>query len=78
MKSARLWITGGTYRRDHLRTLAQRVEVADGEVLVVGFSKSNLLHTLAAASGARQATCGVRGFCSEMPSPAGFEPALPP
>jgi hypothetical protein len=28
----RLRITGGGYRRDHLLALAQRVEVADGEV----------------------------------------------
>ena len=55
----RLRITDGGYRRDHLRALAQRVEVADGEVRIIGL-KSNLLQTLAAASGARPAVLGVR------------------
>jgi hypothetical protein len=32
-------LEGGGYRRDHLRALAQRVEVADGEVRIMG-SKS--------------------------------------
>lgn len=44
----------GGYRRDHLRALAQRVEVADGEVRIMG-SRSELLRTLAAASGVRSA-----------------------
>jgi site-specific DNA recombinase len=56
----RIKIDGGGYRRDHLRVLAQRVEVADREVRVIG-SKSNLLQTLAAASGAKPATPGGRG-----------------
>ena len=54
----RIRIADGGYRRDHLRTLAQRVEVTDGEVRIIG-SKSNLLHALAAASGARPATFAV-------------------
>jgi hypothetical protein len=37
-------MTGG-YRRDHRRSLAQRVEVTDREVRIVA-SKSNLLQTL--------------------------------
>src|SRR3546814_11310171 len=41
---------GGGYRRDHLRALAQRVEVAEGEVRIVG-SKSRLLQTLVAGTG---------------------------
>jgi hypothetical protein len=44
----RIRIDGGGYRRDHLRALAQRVEVADKEVRIMG-SKSELLRTLAAA-----------------------------
>ena len=52
-------IPSGGYRRDHLRALAQRVEVADDEVRIIG-SKSNLLRTLAAASSARPATSAVR------------------
>jgi hypothetical protein len=35
------------YRQDHLRALAQRVEVAAGEVRIIG-SKSRLLQTLVA------------------------------
>lgn len=33
-------LEGGGYRRDHLRALAQRVEVNDGEVRIMG-SKSD-------------------------------------
>ena len=55
----RIRIDGGGYRRDHLRALAQRVEVADREVRIVG-SKSNLLQTLTATSGVKPATPGVR------------------
>lgn len=46
----RIRLDGGGYRRDHLRALAQRVEVADGEVRIMG-SKSRLLQTLVAGSG---------------------------
>ena len=46
----RIRLEGGGYRRDHLRALAQRVEVADGEVRIIG-SKSRLLQTLVAGSG---------------------------
>jgi site-specific DNA recombinase len=55
----RIRIDGGGYRRDHLRALAQRVEVADREVRIIG-SKSNLLQTLTAASGVKPATPAVR------------------
>ena len=41
----RIRLEGGGYRRDHLRALAQRVEVADGEVRIMG-SKSRLLQAL--------------------------------
>jgi hypothetical protein len=43
----RIRLEGGGYRRDHLRALAQRVEVAEGEVRIIG-SKSRLLQTLVA------------------------------
>ena len=43
-------LDGGGYRRDHLRALAQRVEVEEGEVRIMG-SKSRLLQTLVAGSG---------------------------
>ena len=48
----RIRLDGGGYRRDHLRALAQRVEVADDEVRIMG-SKCDLLRTLAAASGGK-------------------------
>ena len=46
----RMRVDGGGYRRDHLRALAQRVEVDTGEVRIMG-SKSNLLRTLTSGSG---------------------------
>ena len=55
----RMRIEGGGYRRDHLRALAQRVEVDDREVRIMG-SKSDLLRTLAAISGVKSAGNGVR------------------
>jgi site-specific DNA recombinase len=55
----RMRIEGGGYRRDHLRALAQRVEVAGREVRIMG-SKSDLLRTLPTISGVKSATCGVR------------------
>ncbi len=55
----RIRIAGGGYRRDHLRALAERIEVADREVRIIG-SKSNLPHTAAAALGARPPSSGVR------------------
>ena len=54
----RMRLDGGGYRRDHLRAFAQRVEVADGEVRIMG-SKSTLLRMLAASSGVKPATSGV-------------------
>jgi site-specific DNA recombinase len=56
---ARMRIAGGGYRRDHLRALTQRVEVADKEVRIIG-SKSDLLRTLAASLGVGPAAPGVR------------------
>jgi site-specific DNA recombinase len=46
----RMRMDDGSYRRDHLRALAQRVEVAEGEVRIMG-SKSRLLQTLIANGG---------------------------
>ena len=46
----RIRLEGGGYRRDHLRALARRVEVADGEVRIMG-SKTRLLQALVAGSG---------------------------
>jgi site-specific DNA recombinase len=55
----RIRIEGGGYRRDHLRALAQRVEVGDREVRIMG-SKTDLLRTLTAAAGVKSAAGGVR------------------
>jgi len=54
----RIRLAGSGYRREHLRALAQRIEVADKEVRIMG-SKSELLRTLVAASGERSAAIGV-------------------
>jgi len=65
----RIRLEGGGYRRDHLRALAQRVEVDREEVRIMG-SKSNLLRALA-ANGVASAVGGVptvvpkwRGICA--------------
>ncbi len=52
-------IEGGGYRRDHLRAFAQRVEVADDAVRIMG-SKSELLQSLVAASSGKSAASVVR------------------
>jgi site-specific DNA recombinase len=52
--------TGG-YRRDHLRALAQPVEVDAKEVRIMG-SKSVLLRTLVAGESAKSAGFGVPSF----------------
>jgi site-specific DNA recombinase len=54
----RMRLPGGGYRRDHLRALAQRVEVDDGQVRIMG-SKGDLLRTLV---GAADATGAVPSF----------------
>jgi site-specific DNA recombinase len=46
----RIRLEGGGYRRDHLRAFAQRVEVADGEVRIMG-SKTRLLQALTTKNG---------------------------
>ena len=55
----RIRLDGGGYRRDYLRALAQRVEVADKEVRIMG-SKSELLRTLVAASGGKPGVASVQ------------------
>jgi hypothetical protein len=54
----RMRTESGGYRRDHLRALAQRVEVDAKEVRIMG-SKSELLRTLVAASSVKTAAFGV-------------------
>lgn len=53
----RIRLPNGGYRRNHLRALAQRVEVDKGEVRIMG-SKTNLLRVLA-ANGVAAAVGGV-------------------
>ena len=48
----------GGYRRDHLRALAQRVEVADDAIRIMG-SKTELLRTLIAGQVRQSAAVGV-------------------
>jgi hypothetical protein len=65
----------GGYRRDHLRALAQRVEVDAKEVRIMG-SKSALLRTLVAGASAKTAGfCSAR-FCTEVATPAELPIAL--
>jgi len=54
----RMRTEAGGYRRDYLRALAQRVEVDAQELRIMG-SKSVLLRTLVAVSGAKMAGFGV-------------------
>ena len=68
-------IEGGGYRRDHLRALAQRVEVADREVRIMG-SKSDLLRTLAADFGRKIGYRRRSQFCSGLAETEGFEPSI--
>ncbi|WP_342708836.1 recombinase family protein [Bradyrhizobium sp. B124] len=57
----RMRTEAGGYRHDHLRALAQRVEVDAREIRIMG-SKSVLLRTLVAASSAKTAGFGVPSF----------------
>lgn len=52
---------GGGSRRNHLRALAQRVEVGAKDVRIIG-SKGGLLCTLTAVSQGKSAALGVPGF----------------
>ena len=54
-----LRIEGGGYQRDHLRAFAQRVEVADDEVRIMG-NKSDLLQTLVTAPSVETAAFALR------------------
>lgn len=54
----RLRQDGGGYRRDHLRAFAQRVEVGEGHVRIMG-SKGELLRALTSVSSGKSAGIGV-------------------
>lgn len=73
--------TEGGYRRDHLRSLAQRVEVADDAIRIMG-SKTELPRTLAAGQ-VRQSTAagvprGVPKWRRENPLETGFHSLIGP
>jgi site-specific DNA recombinase len=55
----RIRLDGGGYRRDHLWAFAQRIEVADTKVRIMG-SKSELQRMLVTASSGKSAANGVR------------------
>jgi hypothetical protein len=57
----RMRTESGGYRRDHLRALAQRVEVDSKEVRIMG-SKSELLRTFVVASSAKTAGFNLPSF----------------
>lgn len=57
----RMRTESGGYRRDHLRALAQCIEVDTKEIRIMG-SKSVLLRTLVAAQSAKSAGFGVPSF----------------
>ncbi len=52
----------GTYRRDHLRALAQRVEVVDQTQIRILGVKTELLRTLVTGTSVELAALGVRSF----------------
>ncbi|MGO4728288.1 MULTISPECIES: zinc ribbon domain-containing protein [unclassified Inquilinus] len=52
----------GTYRRDHLRALAQRVEVVDGREIRITGSKAELLRALTTTASVATAALGVPSF----------------
>jgi len=52
----------GSYRRDHLRALAQRVEVANASEVHISGSRTELLRTLIACAGVGSAEFRVHGF----------------
>ena len=54
---------GGTYRRDHLRALAQRIEVANGTDVRITGSKTERLRTLIAVAGVGSAEFRVHDLC---------------
>jgi hypothetical protein len=63
----------GGSRRDHLRALARRVEVANQEVRIIG-SKTDLFNALTAPDGLPPAGKGVHSFSKWLGG--GFEPLL--
>ncbi|MGH8196280.1 MAG: hypothetical protein ACREQ8_18070 [Woeseiaceae bacterium] len=52
----------GTFARDHVRAVAQRVEVVNRNEVRIRGLRSELLRTLTAASGVEAAVLGVRAF----------------
>jgi hypothetical protein len=71
----RIRIKGGGYRCDHLRALAQRVEVADNEVRIMG-SKHDLFQNAYRRLGRKIGYRRRSRFCSELAERVGFEPTV--
>ena len=73
----RIRLEGGGYRRDHLRALAQRVEVADGEVRIMG-SKTRLLQALTGKNSVNSVpTQGLKWRRKRIPNPTVSAPRPP-
>jgi hypothetical protein len=66
----------GGYRRDHLRALAQRVEVGAKEVRITG-SKSELLRHARRRFKRKNGGFWRSQLCTEVARPKGFEPPTP-
>ncbi|WP_297514345.1 hypothetical protein [uncultured Caulobacter sp.] len=52
----------GKYRREHVRAVAQRVEVISTSEMRIMGNRTDLLRTLAASAGEHAAVLGVRSF----------------
>ncbi len=52
----------GAYRREHVRAVAQRVEVTSKEEIKIMGNRTDLLRTLAASAGEHTAVLGVRSL----------------
>ena len=59
---ARLRAEDGSYRREHIRAVAQRVEVLSAKEIQIMGNRTDLLRTLAASSGENAAILEVRSF----------------
>lgn len=64
----------GTYVRNQIRAVAQRVEVISKTDVRIRGNRTELLRTLTAASGVETAVLGTRGWTGMVPL-AGLEPA---
>jgi site-specific DNA recombinase len=68
----------GSFARDHIRAVAQRVEVVSKTEVRIRGQRSELLRTLTAASGVEAAVLGVRGFEPKWCAPQDSNLAMRP